>query len=178
MGDKIFKKGIASGGQGFDFPHLFEQAGARRGPALSVEFKLDGEGEEFPRALGRMPLTAEEWRRHCEFFRDVDRRRFMLAEALVEAKRACLAMAESMDQAGAGPGKPGRARDDEARKLWKEMEEREAKPQEGWEPDLSDPASPEASPEIADWNGHWPSEGGEAAPPEGFAKAFRRMFRK
>ena len=49
---------------------------------------------------------------------------------------------------------------DEWRRLWDDMQREAHAPKRGWEPEAAaaDPASPEANPEIADWERHWPSQ--------------------
>jgi len=47
---------------------------------------------------------------------------------------------------------------DEWRRLWDDMERDAAAPKLGFEPSEADPQSPDANPEIAEWERHWPSQ--------------------
>jgi hypothetical protein len=170
--DCLLGKDGARDGAQTAWRHLFEEAdapsdGGRRDeagvdPFLEREirrvFKLDDGGEEVdgsPEFLGRRPSTDQEWRRHCDMFLAIDRQRFRLAEALASVRRAGF-------EGVRGRPVQDAVQDDRWLKAWEDMARSEAEPKKGHEPDDVDPASPEANPEIADWEAHWPSSGYEA----------------
>lgn len=107
--------------------------------------------------INRMTSSPELWRRFGPLLKALDRQRYMLAAASLRARRiAAIEAALAVGKREREPKKPEPSWQD----LWDATERGAELPRKGYEPDTSDPATPEANPEIADWEAHWPSDGG------------------
>jgi hypothetical protein len=111
--------------------------------------------EEMWSEIRHMTATPEMWRRFGPVLRALDRQRYVLAAARIRAQRiAAIESALTMKKKSEAkrPAEPS------WQDLWDAAERDAELPKKGYEPDVSDPATPEANPEIADWEAHWPAD--------------------
>lgn len=121
------------------------------------------EAEQMWRDINRMTSSPELWRRFGPVLRALDRQRYVLAAARIRAHRiaaieAALAVKSKREREQKKP-------EPSWQDLWDATERGAELPRKGYEPDTSDPTTPEANPEIADWEAHWPSEDGAHVEP-------------
>lgn len=106
------------------------------------------------REIDRITSSPDLWRRFGPTLRALDRQRYVFAAARMrELRIAAIEAALAMKR----KPKPAPMAEPNWQDIWDATEREAERRSKAYEPDDCDPASPEANPEIAEWEAHWPS---------------------
>lgn len=113
------------------------------------------------REIDRITSSPELWQRFGPTLRALDRQRYVFAAARMrELRIAAIEAALAMKR----KSKPAPMAEPNWQDIWDATEREAERRSKAYEPDDCDPASPEANPEIADWEAHWPSAAQASTP--------------